>query len=187
MLKKAENSNQNSIKLVPIRIPENLLELLKREAQSCGMSLNKYINLNLSNLKQNKKILFEETRSRYEEKRKQISIYLSKSEIDLLKEYASVNEWSLSKEICYRIVSSLAKKPKLNREELKAIYTVRSAINVLGANINRLIRDSKPLTADNNGILQNLVELINELKNKISYLEKCNYSSFKLKEESKTR
>jgi hypothetical protein len=53
---------------------------------------------------------------------------------------------------------------------------------VLGANINRLIRDNKPLTADNNGIWQNLIELINELKNKINYLEKCNYSSFKLKE-----
>lgn len=59
---------------------------------------------------------------------------------------------------------------------------VRSSINVLGANVNRLIRDHKSLSDANIYICQELTTLLQEFKSKISYLEKCNFSNFKLKE-----
>ena len=173
---------KNKDKIVKFRVNDTLLNLLKEEAKLRQMSMSSYINFRLNSSIKKSKILFDELINKFEKKEVEIRLLFTLSEINLLKEYAAVNEWSLAKEARYRIVSSIAKKPKFNREELKAIYTVRSAINVLGANINRLIRDSKPLTADNIIVCQNLIELINELKNKISYLEKCNHSNFKLKE-----
>ena len=75
----------------------------------------------------------------------------------------------------------MAQKPKLTQEELKAIHAVKSSINVLGTNINRLVREGQSLSDDNINICQELITLMAELKDKINYLEKCGSSSFKLK------
>ena len=125
--------------------------------------------------------MFDEKAGVYEKKEIESRVYFTLGEADVLRAYASLNGWSLSKEIRYRTVSSFAKKPKLSGEELKSIYSVRSSINILGANFNRLVRDQASLSDDNIAVCQGLALLMKELRDKISYLEKCSTSRFKLK------
>lgn len=169
-------------KALKVRVSKSLLKALQREARIEQMSVNSYINLMLITSCKDQEVLFEEKVGQYEKKEVESRVYFTLSEANLLKEYAQLNEWSVSKEIHYRVISSLAKKPKLNGEELKAIYGVRSSINVLGANINRFIRNHEMLSDNNAGVCQELTLLIKELQNKINYLEKCSYSRFKLKD-----
>jgi len=145
------------------------------------MSLSGYLNFILNSSFKKHYITFDEKVAQVEKKETRIRVCLTESETDLLKTYASNNNWSITKEVRYRIISSLAKKPKLNKEELKAIYAVRSSINVLGANINRLVRDREFLSDNNIEICKELITLMTELKDKINYLEKCSSSNFKLK------
>ena len=169
-------------KALKVRISESLLKDLQRRARIEQMSVNSCINLMLTTSCKDQEVSFEEKVGRYEKKEVESRVYFTISEADLLKEYARLNEWSLSQEIRYRVISSLATKPKLSGEELKAIYAVRSSINVLGANVNRLIRNHEILSDDNIEVCQELTLLIRELQGKINYLEKCSYSRFKLKD-----
>jgi hypothetical protein len=168
-------------KALKVRVSESLLKALQRQARIEQMSVNSYINLMLTTSCKNQKVSFEEKVGQYEKKEVESRVYFTISEVNLLKEYALSNGWSLSKEIRYRVISSLAKKSKLSGEELKAIYSVRSSINVLGANLNRLIRNHEILSDNNIKVCQELTLLIKELQNRIHYLEKCSYSRFKLK------
>ena len=175
-------TEEKKTKAIKVRVTESLLGALQKEAEFAKMSVNNYINLTLNASSKNPDILFEEKAGVYEKKEIESRVYFTLGEADVLRAYASLNGWSLSKEIRYRTVSSFAKKPKLSGEELKAIYTLRSSINVLGANLNRLVRDQASLSDDNIGLCQDLSLLMKELRDKISYLEKCNTSRFKLKD-----
>lgn len=103
------------------------------------------------------------------------------SEAQVLSQCAKRNDWSMTREIRYRVISTLALMPKLNAEEFRAIYSVRSSINILGTNINLLIRKNQVIGDHNIDVCKELIGLISELKNKIIHLEKCSYSHFKLK------
>ena len=58
---------------------------------------------------------------------------------------------------------------------------VRSAINILGANLNRLIRNDQVISDHNIFVCKELAELIQELQTKIKWLIKCGNTNFKLK------
>lgn len=167
---------------IKVRVTENLLRTLQKEAKVIGLSVNGYINFKLNSLLEKQGIAFNEKIGKREKKEVESRVYFTASEIGLLEKHAELNGWSVSKEIRYRIVSTLAKKPKLNKEELKAIYSVRSSINILGANINRLVRDDESLSDNNIEVCKGLIGLMKELKDKVNYLEKCSYSSFELEE-----
>lgn len=175
-------TEEKKTKPLKVRVTESLLSALQKEARLAKMSVNSYINLTLTASSKNPDILFDEKIGCYEKKEIESRVYFTLSEADVLRAYAELNGWSLSKEIRYRAISSLAKKPKLSGEELKAIYTVRSSINVLGANLNRLVRNSESLSDENICLCKDLMELMKELKDKISYLEKCSSTQFKLKD-----
>lgn len=175
-----EKANIRQVKQIRVRIEENLTNALKEEGRKHKMSVSSYMNFLLNSLVQKKEVSFEEKINKYERREIKSNVYFTKSEMELLRQHAISNDWSLPKEIRYRIVSSLAKKPKLNQEELKAIYSVRSSLNVLGANINRLIRNDQIIADHNIVICKELLELTKELTQKIGYLEKCCYSNFKL-------
>lgn len=177
MIEEKEKKN----KIVKIRMTENLSNIVQQKAQFASMSLSGYVNFLLSTLFKKDKVLFSETTNKSEKKDIESRIFFTINEADILKVYAASNGWSLTKEIRYRVISSLSKKPKLNEQELKAIYAVRSSINILGANVNRLVREHESLSDHNIQVCQELVTLIKELKDKISYLEKCSSSNFKLK------
>lgn len=169
-------------KMIRVRITEELLNELEAGAKEIKISRNNYINhiLNLQ-LQQKERIFYKEVLGKQEKKEVESRVYFTAKEAEILKKYAKSNEWSMTKEVRYRTILSLSNKPKLDGEELKAIYTVRSSINVLGANINRFVRDSISITDNNIKICRDLSEAIKELKDKINYLEKCSYSSIELK------
>ena len=169
------------MKALTLRFTENLWSMLKEYSQKNCVSINRVIHLTLTTSLGKKDISFDERINTPEKKEIESRVFFTPSETELLREYASLNGWSLTKEIRYRVISSLSRRPKLNQEDLKAIYAVRSSINVLGANVNRLVRDREPLSDSNIHVCQDLVTLLQELKEKIKYLEKCSSSTFKLK------
>jgi hypothetical protein len=169
-------------KRTQITIKESLVNRLTEKSKEHKMSLNSYVNFLLNSSIKKEEPLFEETINKPEKKEIASRAYFTQSEIELLRRYAKLNEWSIVKEIRYRTISSLAKKPKLSKEEFKAIYSVRTSINVLGANINRLIRNDQILMDYDIEVCKELIGLIKELKGKISYLEKCSNTHFKLKD-----
>lgn len=170
------------MRALTLRLDEELWSNLKAHAQKNRVSINRFIHLTLTTSFEKKEVSFDERINVLEKKEVESRVYFTVSEADILRAYALSNGWSLSQESRYRVVSSFAKKPKLSGEELKAIYEVRSSINVLSANVNRLVRDHESLSDTSIHICQELITLLQELKNKIKYLEKCNFSNFKLKE-----
>lgn len=172
--------NKRPVKVITIRTENDLIKGLKEKSEEHRMSLNSYIKSVLKSEIQKKEQIYKEWINKPEKKEIESRVFFTKSESKVLREYAVSNGWSLSREVRYRVISTISKKPKLSGKELEAIYSVRSSINVLGANINRLIRNNKALTNENIEICKNLVELLKEIKDKISYLERCNHSNFKI-------
>ena len=168
-------------KIIKVRVCESLFHLLQKEAGSAQMSLSGYVNFILTSSLKKHPITFDEKVGKVEKKDTRIRVCLTASETALLEQHATQNDWSLTKEVRYRIVSSLAQKPKLTQEELKTIHAVKSSINVLGTNINRLVREGRSLSDNNINICRELMTLMADLKDKINYLEKCGSSNFKLK------
>lgn len=175
-------AKEKKTKIVKTRLTESLKQALQTKAQTEQMSVGGVISLLLMTWLQKKDVFFDEVVGKRDAKEIETRVYFTKSEVDVLRAYALSNGWSLPKEIRYRVISTFAKKPKLSGEELKAIYAVRSSINVLGVNLNRLIRHSEGLSDDNMDICRGLVVLMGELKDKINHLEKCSSSRFKLKD-----
>ena len=170
------------VKRTRIRIEESLVSQLKKEAKEHKTSLNSYVNFLLNTIVKKEEPLFEETINKPEKKEVESRVYFTESEAEILKKYAELNQWSVSREVRYRTISTLAKKPKLNTEELKAIYGVRSSINILGANLNRLIRNNQVISDHNIIFCKELSGLITELQSKINWLMKCGNTNFKLKD-----
>ena len=177
-----EKKEDNVVKTIILRSKKDLIDHLKAKSEKHKMSLNAYVNFILNSAAEKTEPIYKEVINKPEKKEIASRSYFTQSEMEVLKEHAKMNEWSISKEVRYRTIASIALTPKLNKEELRTMYSIRSSINVLGANINLLVRNSVSITDDNIKICQDLIELISELKNKISYLEKCNHSSFKVKE-----
>jgi hypothetical protein len=172
---------EKKTKAVIFRAKEDLFNLLQEEAKTRQISLNSFIKYILNSYLQKENILFDETLTRPEKREVESRVFFTQGEVEILRKYAESNEWGISREVRYRTISTLAKKPKLNQEELRAVYSVRSSINILGANLNRLIRNDQLLSDDNIEVCMELVKLIKELRIKINYLEKCSYSNLKLK------
>ena len=170
------------LKQIRVRTDESLISQLKKEAKGHKMSLSSYVDYLLNTLIRKGEPIYQETINKLEKKEVESRVYFTKSEAELLKRYAELNGWSMSKEIRYRIVSSLSKTPKLNKEELKAIYSVRSSINVLGANINRLIRNDQVISDHNIAFCTELSDLIRKLQLRINWLIKCGNTNFKIKD-----
>lgn len=177
-----EETKIKRLKQIRVRIEESLISQLKREAKEHKVSLSSYTNFLLNSLVRKEEVLFEERIDKHEKKEVESRVRFTRSEVELLRRYAEINEWSVAKEIRYRTISSLALTPKLNKEELKAIYSVRASINVLGANINRVIRNNQVISDHNIALCTELSNLIIELQSKINWLMKCGNTNFKLKD-----
>ena len=109
-------------KQIRVRIEESLINQLKEEAKIYKISLSSHLNFVLNSFakKEGKEeVTFEEVISKPEKKEIESRVYFTESEAELLRKHAEINEWSVSKEVRYRTVSSLAKKPKLSGEEFK--------------------------------------------------------------------
>ena len=116
-------TEEKKTKALKVRVTESLLSDLQKEASLAKMSVNSYINLTLIASYKNPEILFDEKAGHYEKKEIESRVYFTTSEAELLRAYAELNSWGLSKEIRYRRQYPVyRKKPKLSGEELKVIY-----------------------------------------------------------------
>jgi len=123
-----EKEKVTKLKQIRIRVEEDLVSQFKKEAKIHRMPLSSYMNYVLNSFLKKEEILFDEIINKPEKKEVESRVFFTKSEVEILKKYADLNEWSVAKEIRYRTVSTLAKKPRLNAEELKAIYLVQTLI-----------------------------------------------------------
>lgn len=175
-----KQEKRREIRRPRIRMEEDLFNRLVKESKIFKISLNEYINSLLNSAVKKDEILFDEIINEKTKKDVISRVRFTQSEIELLKQYANSNGWSIAKEIRFRTILTLAKKPKLNKEELKALYSVRSSINVLGANLTRIIKNNQVISDHNIAVCKELAELIQKLQTKINWLDKCNRSSFEI-------
>lgn len=73
---------------------------------------------------------------------------LSAAEKTAIAGYAQLNNWSMSRECRFRIISSLSAKSKLLPDELQKIKGLRSAIDAVGRNIRHMMFNKKLVVND---------------------------------------
>ena len=90
-------------------------------------------------------------------------LYLKQHEKALLKLNAELHGWSLSKEAIFRINSTLLRDEGevcLYPDEIKALKQSKSAIDVLGRNIQHVIKNTRYLTVNDEGFRREILELL---------------------------
>lgn len=156
-------------KEIKLRVSEDLYNSLKESMSNQGISVNRGIVELLKQQitigqpvllteKQNKTILQKITEKR---------IRLTEDEVQILQQHAKENGWKLTQEIRYRVIGSISKKGKINGEEMREIRENRNAINALGRNINRIIREGRIVDQEGKDMCQNLIGYILKLNKQI--------------------
>lgn len=87
--------------------------------------------------------------------------------MQILQQYAQGNGWKLTQEIRYRVIGSISKKGKISGEEMREIREIRNAINALGRNINRIIREDRIVDQEGKNVCKDLIGHILKLNKKI--------------------
>ncbi|MGU9987376.1 MULTISPECIES: hypothetical protein [unclassified Rickettsia] len=161
-----ERQGMNKKKEIKLRVSEDLYNSLKANIPNQNLSLNRAI---IELLKQQTTITAQplltakqnKTIQNITEKR----IRLTEDEAQILQQYAQANGWKLTQEIRYRVIGSLSKKGKISGEEMREMRENRNAINALGRNINRLIREGHIVDQEGKDACHNLVSHILKLNN----------------------
>lgn len=155
-------------KEIKLRVSEDLYNSLKANIPIQNLSLNRAI---VELLKQQITItdqpLLTEKQNKTVQKITEKRIRLTESEVQILQQYAQENGWKLTQEIRYRVIGSLSKKGKISGEELREIRENRNAINALGRNINRIIREDRIVDQEGNNVCKNLIGHILKVNKKI--------------------
>lgn len=94
-------------------------------------------------------------------------IRLTEDEVQILQQYAQENGWKITQEIRYRVIGSLSKKGKISGEEMREIRENRNAINALGRNINRIIREGRIVDQEGKNVCMDLIGHILKLNKQI--------------------
>lgn len=108
--------------------------------------------------------------------KKRFTIYLKDHEKELLKQAAKNNGWSLSREIVFRLNSTLLNplgEPCFFPDELTALRQSKTAIDTIGRNIQHIIRKERYITINDEGFRQevrDLISLIEEQKKVVNKL-----------------
>ncbi len=155
-------------KEIKLRVSEDLYNSLKANMSNQNLSLNRGI---VELLKQQITItdqpLLTEKQNKTVQKITEKRIRLTESEVQILQQYAQENGWKLTQEIRYRVIGSFSKKGKISGEELREIRENRNAINALGRNINRIIREDRIVDQEGNNVCKDLIGHILKLNKKI--------------------
>lgn len=99
-----------------------------------------------------------------DEKTDRLFFSLTSDEKETMKQYASKNGWSLSKEARFRVVSSMSATSKVLPDELKKIRGLRTAIDAVGRNIRHMMFQSKKIEIND-------PEFLKEIQTLNSYME----------------
>ncbi|WP_342226538.1 hypothetical protein [Rickettsia endosymbiont of Urophora cardui] len=155
-------------KEIKLRVSEDLYNSLKATMSNCGVSVNRRI---VELLKQQINItdqpLLTEKQNKTIQKIIEKRIRLTEDEVHILQQYAQENGWKLTQEIRYRIIGSLSRKGKISGEELREIRENRNAINALGRNINRIIREGRIVDQEGKNVCKDLLGHILKLNKQI--------------------
>ena len=156
-------------KEIKLRVSEDLYNSLKATMSNCGMSINRAI---VELLKQqititDQPLLTEKYTKTTLQKIIEKRIRLTESEAQILQQYAQENGWKLTQEIRYRVIGSLSKKGKISGEELRELRENRNAINALGRNINRIIREGRIIDQEGKNVCKDLIDHILKLNKQI--------------------
>lgn len=174
-------------KEIKLRVSEDLYNSLKESISNQGISVNRGI---VELLKQqititHPPLLTEQytkvTAQNITEKR----IRLTEDEVQILQKHAKENGWKLTQEIRYRVIGSISKKGKISGEEMREIRENRNAINALGRNINRIIREGRIVDQEGKDMCQNLISHILKLSKKIEIIIQESEERFLVKQKSK--
>ncbi|KPW66663.1 hypothetical protein ALO82_200057 [Pseudomonas syringae pv. broussonetiae] len=84
---------------------------------------------------------------------------LSTEEKEAIAYHAHLNDWSMSRECRFRIVSSLSASSKLLPDEIKKIRGLRAAIDAVGRNIRHMMFQSKKLDMNDTAFLKEIETL----------------------------
>lgn len=174
-------------KEIKLRVSEDLYNSLKESMSNQDISVNRGI---VELLKQQITVTHiplltekhtKATAQNITEKR----IRLTESEVKILQKYAKENGWKLTQEIRYRVIGSISKKSKISGEEMREIRENRNAINALGRNINRIIREDRIVDQEDKDVCHNLVAHILKLSKKIEQIMQESEERFLVKKKSK--
>lgn len=104
---------------------------------------------------------------------KKLSTKLNDELSKALKKEAAKNGWSLSKEMQFRLASSLVDDPSFYPDEVKELRAARNAIDMLGRNLHYIIVQKQMLTINDKNFhddVKRLTLLIEQLKNSLEDL-----------------
>lgn len=156
-------------KEIKLRVSEDLYNSLKATMSNCGVSVNRGI---VELLKQqititDQPLLTEKSTKTTLQKIIEKRIRLTEDEAEILEQYAQENGWKLTQEIRYHVIGSISKKSKISGEEMREIRENRNAINALGRNINRIIREDRIVDQEGKNVCKDLIGYILKVNKKI--------------------
>ncbi len=170
-------------KRVELQIHEELYKSIQDESRSQKQSINRLLVEIIGKVIGSKEIEYSERILEKNSHKKLIEsrVRFTESEAEILKEYAQNNGWSLTQEIRYRVVGSISKIGKISGEEMKLIREIKGCINVLGANINRIIRDGRIVDMEGKDTCGKLITEMKKLKAQIDRIEDNSKTRFIVK------
>ncbi|EOT2070593.1 DNA distortion polypeptide 1, partial [Proteus mirabilis] len=173
------------MKQINFRINDNEYELYhKKVKENLNMSLPSFYKL-VGNMMLNKDKDIKETlsdhaisigeESDYTDKR--AYLYLTAEQENALITSAKKHGWSLSREMRFRLQTTLSNEMDFFDQELQEMKLCRNHIKRIGLNINMILRRDEGRILDKEGMrqdMQALTEQLNELENKFNYfINKC--------------
>ncbi len=173
------------MKQINFRINDNEYELYhKKVKENLNMSLPSFYKL-VGNMMLNKDKDIKETfsdhaisigeESDYTDKR--AYLYLTAEQENALITSAKKHGWSLSREMRFRLQTTLSNEMDFFDQELQEMKLCRNHIKRIGLNINMILRRDEGRVLDKEGMrqdMQALTEQLNELENKFNYfINKC--------------
>ncbi|WP_419235097.1 hypothetical protein [Rickettsia endosymbiont of Nabis limbatus] len=173
-------------KEIKLRVSEDLHNSLKATMSNCGVSVNRgVVELLKQQITLTDKPLLTEKQNKTVQKIIEKRIRLTEDEAQILQQYAQENGWKLTQEIRYRVIGSLSKKGKISGEEMREIRENRNAINALGRNINRIIREGRTVDQEGKNVCKDLLGLILKLNKQIEKIIQESEERFLVNKKSK--
>lgn len=103
---------------------------------------------------------------------------LSESQIEVLRDSANKHGWSLSREIRFRLQTTIGNKIDFYDQELMEITKCRNEIKKIGLNINLILRVNRGILSDSDGFSEDvnqLMQRVKDLEGRLNgYIKLCN-------------
>lgn len=124
-------------KQLKVRVDEEVVEKAKQSAAGLGLSLNDYLALLLGKPEAVSATYAVEEHEVIKLKRnKPVRVFLTAEEHEVIADLAKQRGWSMTQEIRWRVLATISKQPKLDKAEVAEINQLRTAINIVGRNLN---------------------------------------------------